>query len=98
MAKKCNLTREIRSMGGKAIIPKKPPDVCPRCGLDVSARSWHSYLGHLGLHGLADNHFDGDLAACQKRLRNNGIARQDPFPGNHAHPKYIPIGGNDDPK
>ena len=62
--------------------------VCPKCGRSMAGRSWHSYLGHLGLHGLADRHFAGDMEAAQRRLRENGLARQDPFPGNGAWPKY----------
>lgn len=57
---------------------------CPRCGEDMSGRVWHSFLGHLGLHGLADRYFDGDMQAAQKSLRNNGLARQDPAPWNGA--------------
>jgi hypothetical protein len=77
--------------GGRAVIGKMAPDVCPRCGLDMSGRVWHSYLGHLGLHGLADAHFDGDIEAAQARLRENGLARQDPFPGNGAFAAYRPV-------
>lgn len=80
-----------RPLGGQAVKEKQPPDVCPRCGQSMRGRSWHSYLGHLGLHGLADNHFGGDVAAAQKRLRDNGLARQDPFPGNGAFPTYVPV-------
>jgi len=77
-------------LGGKAVARKRPPDVCPRCGRSMAGRSWHSYLGHLGLHGLADAHF-GDVAAAQKRLRDNGLARQDPAPWNGAWPRYVPV-------
>ncbi len=66
----------------------EPRAACPRCGRSMGSRSWHSYLGHLGLHGLADAYFDGDLAAAQQRLRENGLARQDPAPGNRAWPQY----------
>lgn len=83
--------RKGASKGGKAVSAKVPPDTCPRCGTDMRGRSWHSYLGHLGLHGLADNHFEGDLSAAQKRLRENGIARQDPAPQNNAFREYRPI-------
>ena len=68
------------------------PEGLPRdCGRPMAGRSWHSYIGHLGLHGLADNYFNGDVTACQRRLRRNGIARQDPFPSNNAYPSYQPI-------
>ena len=53
--------------------------------------SWYSYLGHLGLHGLADRYFGGDMKAAQKRLRENGLARQDPMPWNGAYKPYRPI-------
>jgi hypothetical protein len=43
---------------------------------------------HLGLHGLADKYFDGDIDAAQRRLRQNEIAGQDPAPWNGAFPKY----------
>jgi hypothetical protein len=80
-----------RSLGGKAVASKQPPDECPRCQKSMIGRSWHSYLGHLGLHGLADKHFHGDIKAAQKRLRDNGQARQDAFPANGAMPTYKSI-------
>lgn len=86
------LTKKARRKGGLAVANKIPPAYCPRCGDDiVFGTSWHSYLGHLGLHGLADKYFEGDIKAAQKRLRNNGLARQDPAPWNNAWPKYKPI-------
>ncbi len=78
-------------LGGRAVKYKIPPDRCLRCGQSMAGRTWHSYLGHLGLHGLADNHFGGDIKAAQKRLRHNALARQDPAPWNGAWPKYIPV-------
>jgi hypothetical protein len=57
----------------------------------MEGRSWHSYLGHLGLHGIANKHFGGDIKAAQKRLRENGMARMDAFPGNGYTPEYRPI-------
>ena len=81
-------------LGGRAVKDKKPPDCCLRCGQPMTGRSWHSYLGHLGLHGLADRYFDGDLEAAQQRLRQNGLARQDPAPWNGAWPKYSPVSEN----
>jgi hypothetical protein len=50
-----------------------------------------TWLGHLGLHGLADKYFDGDIQTAQKRLRENGLARQDPMSYNNAWPKYTPV-------
>ena len=79
-------------LGGKAVVTKTPPAKCPRCGRPMEGRVWHSYLGHLGLHGLADKHFNGDLVAAHKRLRDNGLARQDAAPWNGAMPKYIALG------
>jgi hypothetical protein len=70
---------------------KKAPDACPRCGLDTTGRTWHSFLGHLGLHGLADSYFAGDIEAAQRHLRRNGLAKQDPYPGNNAWPEYQPL-------
>ena len=79
-------------LGGKAVARKFPPANCPRCGkiIDWTA-SWHSYLGHLGLHGLANRYFNGDIQAAQRRLRENGLARQDPAPWNGAFKTYKPI-------
>ena len=81
--------------GGLAVAQKfAPPTPCPRCGKVFPFQtSWMAWLGHLGLHGLADKHFGGDIQAAQRRLRNNGLARQDPAPWNKAWPKYRPIGG-----
>lgn len=82
-------------LGGRAVASKQPPAACPICGRSMAGRSWHSYLGHRGLHGLADAHFNGDLEAAQKRLRENGLARQDAAPGNGAFAEYRPILGDD---
>lgn len=79
------------SLGGKAVKKKATPDKCPRCGETMAGRKWHSYLGHLGLHGLADHHFSGDMQKAQERLRSNSLAKQDPAPWNNAWPKYRPI-------
>ena len=49
-----------RSPGGLAVRSKTPSATCPRCGWSMVGRSWHSYLVHLDLHGLADAHFGGD--------------------------------------
>jgi len=85
------MQKRIHSLGGKAIINKLAPDTCPHCGAEMGGRSWHSFLGHLGLHGLANKYFEGDVRAAQKRLRENGHARQDPFPGNGAWKPYVPV-------
>jgi hypothetical protein len=78
-------------LGGRAVKGKTPPDTCLRCGRSMAGRRWHSYLGHLGLHGLADKYFGGDIEAAQKRLRQNALARQDPAPWNGAWPRYVPV-------
>ena len=86
------MNRAIQSLGGKACIDKEVPVECPRgCGKLMLGRSYHSFLGHLGLHGLADKYFQGDIDAAQRRLRENGIARQDPAPWNGAWKPYRPI-------
>lgn len=78
--------------GGLAVASKIPPAHCPRCGKEIMFGSpWHSFLGHLGLHGLADKYFNGDIQAAQRHLRNNGLARQDPAPWNGAWPQYSPV-------
>lgn len=83
------LTQAARSKGGKTTASKHAPDHCPRCGKEFAfCTPWHSYLGHLGLHGLADRYFNGDMQAAQKQLQRNGLARQDPAPYNQAWPKY----------
>lgn len=78
-------------LGGQAVKAKTPPDVCFRCGQAMVGRNWHSYLGHLGLHGLADRYFGGDIQQAQQRLQKNGLAVQDPAPCNGAWPEYRPI-------
>ena len=81
-----------QSAGGRAIAQKSAPAYCPRCGKPFPfAHPWMAYLGHLGLHGLADRYFGGDFNAAQKHLRNNGLARQDPAPWNKAWPRYSPV-------
>jgi hypothetical protein len=82
-----------QQLGGLAVAQKLAPLSCPRgCGKQFKfGDPWHVYLGHLGLHGLADKYFGGDLKAAQKRLQGNGLARQDPAPWNGAWPKYRPI-------
>jgi hypothetical protein len=68
----------VARLGGLALKDKEAPLSCPRCGKQFRfCESWFVYLGHLGLHGLADKHFGGDIQAAQKRLRENGLARQE---------------------
>ncbi len=80
-----------QSLGGQAVINKAVPDRCPFCRRSMQGRVYHSYLGHLGLHGLANKYFEGDIHAAQKRLRENGRARMDPAPWNGAWKQYQPI-------
>lgn len=68
------------SAGGKAVKDKLPPATCPRCGKSMAGRTWHSYLGHLGLHSTADRYFGGDAVAALR----HALAHQDPFPENGA--------------
>jgi hypothetical protein len=84
-----------QSIGGKAVAKKFPPAYCPICHKPIPFEaSWHSYLGHLGLHGLANRYFNGDIEAAQKRLRENGLAKTDPAPWNRAWPEYRPVKGD----
>lgn len=86
------LNQHARSLGGKAVAQKHAPLFCTRCGKEFApCTPWHHYLGHLGLHGLADKYFNGDIAAAQQRLRENGQARQDPAQWNGAFKPYRPI-------
>jgi hypothetical protein len=85
------MKQAVHSLGGKAVISRAVPDACPHCGLSMQGRVYHSFLGHLGLHGLANKYFAGDIKAAQSRLRQNGLARQDPFPGNGSWQPYVPI-------
>lgn len=82
-----------QQLGGLAVAKKHAPSYpCPRCGkVYPFFTSWMVWLGHLGLHGLADNHFGGDIKAAQRRLQRNGLARQDPAPWNGAWRPYQPI-------
>lgn len=88
-------TTSPQRAGGLAVGDKHPPAYCPHCGKTIMfGTNWYGYLGHLGLHGLADNWFGGDMKAAQKRLRENGLARQDPAPKNRAWRRYRPVTEN----
>lgn len=81
-----------QQLGGRAVAAKTAPLCCPRCGKTYPfAHPWMAHLGHLGLHGLADKYFNGDIKAAQKRLQQNGLARLDPAPWNNAWPRYRPV-------
>lgn len=93
------ILRSTQVLGGRAVAEKLPPAYCPRCHRPIEwGSTWHQFLGHLGLHGLADKYFGGDIQAAQQRLRENGLARQDPAPWNGAFKPYQPVTGDDDPK
>lgn len=88
--------QQIARLGGLSLLEKEAPLSCPRPGCDKQfpfCTPWHSFLGHLGLHGLADRYFGGDIRAAQKRLRQNGQARQEAGASwqNGAFPPYRPI-------
>ena len=78
-------------LGGKASNSRPAPAACPRCGRSYAGKTMAAYKGHLGLHGLADRYFAGDIEAAQRRLRENGRARQDPAPWNGAWKPYRPV-------
>jgi hypothetical protein len=82
---------DLQRANGRAAKQLVPPNACPRCGRSYVGKSWHAWLGHRGLHTLADRYFDGDIVAAQRRLRENGQARQDPAPWNGAFARYRPI-------
>ncbi|GIK42410.1 MAG: hypothetical protein BroJett011_62430 [Chloroflexota bacterium] len=84
-----------RSKGGQAAAQKYAPTApCPRCGkVYPFLTPWLAWLGHLGLHGLADRYFGGDIRAAQRRLGENGRARQEQDASwqNGASPTYRPV-------
>lgn len=70
--------QSIARLGGLALAKKYAPAYCPKCHKELEwTMTWYQFLGHLGLHGLADRYFAGDIRAAQKRLRENGLARQE---------------------
>lgn len=75
--------------GGLAVRNRTPPNRCPRCRASFKGRSWHSWLGHKGLHTYADRYHSGDLSKAAKRLAMNSVAKYDPAPWNGAF-KYKP--------
>jgi hypothetical protein len=68
------------SAGGKAVKDKVPPETCPRCQQPMIGRVWHSYLGHLGLHGLADKRFGGDIVKGSKTPATKRFSKGGPGP------------------
>ena len=79
-------TAEDRRKARRAQAKAAVPAACPHCGCPLDGYDFNRYLGHLGLHGLADNHSNGDLVAAQRRLRQNGLAGQDPAPVKSQRP------------
>lgn len=79
-----------QSKGGRAVAGKAPPKRCHRCRQSMAGKSWHGYLGHLGLHGFADRYFCGDMSKAARHLVKNSLAKYDPAPWNGAYPKYKP--------
>lgn len=73
-----------QALGGLAVKNRTPPKRCLRCGADFRRKTYHQYLGHMGLHGYADRYFCGDISKAARRLARNGLASQDPFPWNGA--------------
>ena len=67
--------RKIAHLGGLAVKSKQPPATCPKCQRAMAGRTWHSYLGHLGLHGLADKYFHGNLVKASRSLKSHQIEK-----------------------
>ena len=80
-------TKEDRVKGGrkagKKNMNKKTDATCPHCG-KRDFKSHAAYIGHLGNHKLADNHFGGDVDAALGGLAEMGQASTDPMPWNGA--------------
>lgn len=70
--------------GGLAVRNRTPPTHCPRCRASFKGRSWHSWLGHQGLHTYADRYHGGNLSSAARRLALNSVAKYDPAPWNGA--------------
>lgn len=81
--------------GGKAVSKKYAPLYpCPHCGkVYPVATPYMAWLGHMGLHGLANRYFGGDIRAAQRRLSDNGRARQEAGASwsNGAFKPYRPV-------
>lgn len=75
-----------QQLGGLAVRNRTPPRFCLRCHADFRRKSYHQYLGHMGLHGYADKYHNGDISKAATHLARNGLARQDPAPWNGAFP------------
>lgn len=73
-----------QALGGLAVKNRTPPKYCLRCRADFRHKSYHQWLGHMGLHGYADKYHGGDISKAARRLARNGLASQDPCPWNGA--------------
>lgn len=87
------MTPDIQALGAKAgglaVRNRTPPNRCPRCRASFEGRSWHSWLGHKGLHSYADKYHSGDISRAARRLAMNSVAKYDPAAWNGAF-KYKP--------
>ena len=71
-----------QQLGGLAVKDKTFPRACPRCGASMRDKTYHGYLGHLGMHGYADKYFCGNVSAAARQLCFNAMAAYDPAPWN----------------
>ena len=73
-------TAEDRRKARRAQAKATVPAACPHCGCSLAGYDFNRYLGHLGLHGLANNHFAGDLVAAPTTLARERLepAKSDP--------------------
>lgn len=73
-----------QALGGLAVKEYPFPARCPRCRVSLIGKTYHGYLGHMGLHAYADRYFGGNLSAAARQLAYNGMAATDPAPWNGA--------------
>lgn len=73
-----------QSAGGLAVKSTPFPMRCPRCRASLAGKTYHGYLGHMGLHTYADRYYCGHMSAAARQLAYNGLASQDPMPWNGA--------------
>lgn len=45
-------------------------------------KTYHGYLGHLGIHGYADKYYNGNVSQAARQLSYNAMAAYDPAPWN----------------
>jgi ATP-dependent exoDNAse (exonuclease V) beta subunit len=73
-----------QALGGLAVKSHLFPARCPRCRVSLAGKTYHGYLGHMGMHTYADRYYCGDTSAAARQLAYNGLASQDPMPWNGA--------------